>query len=295
MKAVLPAPKSAWIALAAALTAHVLLISLAATHKLENSFLRVWLLEGLAPLEKLVDRSIGGVRSFWDNYVDLRNLREENSILRADNKKLRLLRFEWREDILEVARLRRALEFAESGFDRSVVARVIGMDASPGRQTVRIDRGKSSGIAINHSVVTPDGVAGRVIVASPNVSIVQTLIDPDSAVGVLIGDGRQRALAKGNGSRYLELDYIREDDSALNEGDMVVTSGLDSVHQKGLPVGRIISIGPPDDGAHFRKVFIETSVDFGRLEEVLCILRPASVSAEDDSAAPAPLPGDPAR
>src|SRR5262245_41432820 len=129
MKAVLPAPKTAWVVLVAALTAHVLLISLAATHKTDTGLLRAWLLEGLAPLEKLVDQTIHGVSSLWTNYLYLRNLHEENVSLRAEVNQLKRLWVERREDILEAARLRRLVGFAESGEGKVVVARVIGKDA----------------------------------------------------------------------------------------------------------------------------------------------------------------------
>ncbi|HEX4999730.1 MAG TPA: rod shape-determining protein MreC [Terriglobia bacterium] len=271
MKTVLPAPKSAWIVLVTALSAHVLLISVAATHRTDTSLLRAWMLEILAPMEKLVDRTGEGVSGVWGAYVDLRGVYRQNARLQAEINDLRMKAAASREELLEAARLRRDLGFADSGIGKVVFSRVIGRDASTGRQTLTIDRGRSSGIETGQAVVTPDGVAGRIIVASNFASLVQTLVDVESAVGVLVGERRQQGIVRGNGSRFLELDYI-EDDTELKEGDILVTSGLDGVHQKGLPVGTIASVGPRDAGGLYPKVLIRPSVDFGRLEEVICVV-----------------------
>jgi rod shape-determining protein MreC len=54
-------------------------------------------------------------------------------------------------------------------------------------------------------------------------------------------------------------------------GDTVVSSGLDGVFLKGLPVGRVSDVIRPDSGI-FQEVSVTPYVDFERLEEVLVIL-----------------------
>jgi len=65
------------------------------------------------------------------------------------------------------------------------------------------------------------------------------------------------------------LDYI-DDDNDLKQGDAFLTSGLDRVYPKGLPVGTIVSIGPRR--GLLKTVDIRPSADLGRLEEVICIV-----------------------
>jgi rod shape-determining protein MreC len=286
MKTVLPASKTAWLTLAAALSAHVLLISLAATHPELTGILRAWLLDALAPIERVVDRTLSSVGNVWDGYLDLRRVREDNEELRAQNNRLQLRLMQHSEDLLEVVRLRRALGYADTAALTFVPSRIIGKDATTGRHTLTIDKGSSSGLELSTAVVTPDGVVGRVIeVPSKFAAIVQMLTDTQSAVGVLVGEGRQQGIVKGVGGRLLELDYI-EDYTDLKVNDPVVTSGLDMMYRKGLPVGTIIWIGSREEGGLLPKVLIQPAVDFGRLEEVLCVMQPPAASPADIAAEP---------
>jgi rod shape-determining protein MreC len=99
-------------------------------------------------------------------------------------------------------------------------------------------------------------------------SVVQLIIDSQSAVGIMVASSRQQGIIKGTGGRQLELDYI-DDDSDLKEGDQLITSGMDRVYPKGLPVGVIQSIG--ERRGLFKTVGIRPAVNLGRLEEVICV------------------------
>jgi rod shape-determining protein MreC len=148
------------------------------------------------------------------------------------------------------------------------VARVIGGD--PARnQTVTIDKGSAHGVKPDSAVITPAGVVGRVIQTSNFFSIVQLVIDSQSAVGVLLESTRRQGIVRGTGGRDLDLDYI-DDDNDLKQGDVFLTSGLDRIYPKGLPVGVILSVGPRR--GLLKTVQVRPSADLGRLEEVICIL-----------------------
>ena len=271
MRTVLPAPKSAWVALAAALVFHILSISVTANHRAGTSVLRTLLLDGLASIERLTDGAVSGVGGIWRGYVALVDLQAENGRLRKENERLRMQWTENREQLNEAARIRALAGFEAAGVGKTVVARVIGRDTSTGRQTLTLNRGQSSGIQKDTPVITPDGVVGRVVTAGQFSSIVQSITDAESAIGILAGDARQQGILKGNGARLLDLDYI-DDDSFLKAGDTFVTSGMDKIYPKGLPVGTAVTVGHPEDGGLFKKVTIRTAVDFGRLEEVLCVV-----------------------
>ena len=68
----------------------------------------------------------------------------------------------------------------------------------------------------------------------------------------------------------LDLDYI-DDDNDLKQGDMFLTSGLDRIYPKGLPLGVITLIGPRR--GLLKTVTIRPSADLGRLEEVICVIQ----------------------
>jgi len=105
--------------------------------------------------------------------------------------------------------------------------------------------------------------------------VVQLILDSQSGVGILVMPNRRVGVIKGNGGNELDLDYI-DDDSDLKVGDEMITSGEDRIYPKGLPVGVISSVGP--QRGLMKTVRIRPKVDFGRLEELLCIIeKPKSV------------------
>jgi len=285
--------RSGWIALASALIFHLGLLSLQTNQNGSPGFMRSWLLDTLVPGEKLVDRGFQGISGIWAGYVALVGTRDENQKLHAENQKLQMQIQRQDEAIREAARLRDYLNLAESGLGTMVTARVIGRDPSRSFQTVTIDKGQSSGIKLNDSVITPEGVVGRIISVGRASAVVQLITDTQSAVAAILRESRVQALFKGTGSRDLELDYI-DDDSGIRVNDEVLTSGLDQIHPKGLPLGIVKSVNP--GGELFKLVIVEPAADLTRLEEVLVVTEPAPTYEEAPPLTPNPaspsLPSD---
>src|SRR5438552_2904533 len=257
-----------WIALTIALVIQTGLISIQARRRIDTSFVRVWIMDSLAPMEKLVDRSSHGVLYVWDGYIALIGVHNQNQQLKHQVDELQMKLQQNREDLAELQRLRGLLSLPALDIGKTIVARVVGRD--PARsQTVTIDKGTAHGVKPDSAVITPSGVVGRVIHSSNFFSIVQLIVDPQSAVGVMLESSRRQGIVRGTGARDLDLDYI-DDDNDLKQGDTFLTSGLDRVYPKGLPVGTIVSIGPRR--GLLKTVDIRPSADLGRLEEVICIV-----------------------
>jgi rod shape-determining protein MreC len=280
------ARKPGWIALGSALVFHLLLLSLETSHRGQAGPVRGWLLDALVPGEKVVDRGFQGVRGLWDGYFALIGVHDENEKLHAENDQLRMQIQQQDEAVREAERLRGLLGLRGTGIGKLVAARVIGRP-SRSLQTVTIDKGESDGVRQNASVITPDGVVGRVIATGRASAVVQLITDAQSEVAVLFRESRVQALFKGTGGKDLELDYI-DDDSGIKEGDEVVTSGLDQVHPKGLPLATVTVVG--QKGELFKAISARPHVDMGRLEEVLIVTDPVKPSAELIKNTPAPRP-----
>ena len=265
--------KPTWVALAIALVIQTGLISIQGRRRINTSFVRVWILDSLAPLEKLVDRSTFGIHYVWESYVGLIGVHSENQRLKHQVDDLQMQLQQSREDIVELQRLRTVLSFPVSNIGKTIVARVIGRD--PARnQTVTIDKGAAHGVKPDSAVITPSGVVGRVIHTSNFFSIVQLIVDSQSAVGVLLESTRRQGIVRGTGGLDLDLDYI-DDDNDLKQGDVFLTSGLDRIYPKGLPVGVILSVGPRR--GLLKTVQIRPNADLGRLEEVICVIQQAQI------------------
>ena len=268
MRTVIDSKKPVWITLAVALVFNTLLLSAQTSKHFDTSFVRAWLLASLGPFEKVVDAGVEGMENLWTGYIYLIHVRRDNEKLLTENGQLRMVVSQNSEDALELARLRQLLDLRATPIGKTVVARVIGKDPSQGGQYMTIDKGSKSGIGRDATIITSDGVVGRVISSTDYISVVQLIIDSQSAVGFIVRSSRRLGILKGTGSAELEMEYI-DDDNDIKQGDELITSGQDQIYPKGISLGVVLSVGPRQ--GNFKVVRIRPSVNFGHLEEVLCM------------------------
>src|SRR5207244_1941215 len=109
-----------WIALAIALVIQTGLISIQARRRIDTGFVRVWILDSLAPVEKLVDRSTYGILYVWGRYIALIGTYDQNQALKHEVGDLQLKLQQNREEILELQRLKALLSFSASNTGKTV-------------------------------------------------------------------------------------------------------------------------------------------------------------------------------
>lgn len=228
------------------------------------------LLTVLMPLQAGMVRVADAASGVWDTFAEIGRLRVENAQLRTQVENLNREIAELREQASSAERLERLLEFRRELTYRATAARVIGRDASRWFTTLVIDRGSRDGVSRNAPVVTPDGVVGRVIEVTPMASRVLLISDSRSAVGVLIQQSRDAGVVEGVGGFRLHLKYLSRA-ARINEGDLVVTSGLGGVFPRGLVVGRIANV-IREEGELLQEAEVEPAAQLDRLEEMLILL-----------------------
>jgi rod shape-determining protein MreC len=261
--------KTVWFVLFAVLLGHVMLVKLPTEGRARAGVVRTLILDVLVPIEKVVDVSIHGVGSVWNNYFALLNTRRENETLRRQNSELRMDIDRNRGDVDEAERLRELFDLDPQVNGERVVARVIARDATIFRHAVTIDKGTAHGVHVDAAVITPDGVVGRVIHAAHWSSTVQLVSDPDSAVGVIVESSRVQGVVRGWDNGALRLEHV-DDSLDLQPGDWLITSGTDQIYPKGLPFGEVMDLGPVED--LMKTAIVYPAADLGRLEEVLCLI-----------------------
>jgi rod shape-determining protein MreC len=227
-------------------------------------------LAATSPLQQAFGWVIGGVSGGWTGYVDLRGVREENERLRGENQALNARVHSLTEAELQNTRLRQLLGYAEERTGDEVAARVIGVNPVSTLLSVRLDRGEDHGVVRGSSVVTTDGVVGRVVRTTGAWSDVVLVTDPNARTAVRVQRSRARATAAGmGGDRPLLLEnLLRTED--LVEGDVLLTSGTDGVFPPGLVVGTATELQARATGM-FQSADVVPAVDMTRLEEVLVL------------------------
>lgn len=234
-------------------------------------FVHKLVFEAAAPVQKAFSTVAGYVGDFQDEYVALRNVREENKQLWKALQEARQAANRNREALATNNRLRKLLEFKESMDLPMLAARIIGKDPSLWFRTVIVDRGSSDGVLKGMPVVNGDGVVGQVFNVSPNYSKVLLAIAPSSAIDVLLQKSRVRGILKGTGSLTYKLDYVLKTID-VQEGDHVVTAGYGGLFPPGMPVGVVSSVVKKRRGM-FLDIEVTPSVDFLTLEDLLIIER----------------------
>ena len=242
----------------------------------EVRLLRFWAAAAVTPIQKTLNWSVGTVGALKDDYLFLYNTRQENRELKAelDAAKIRIQELAARAD--EADRLARLLGLRERyALTPLVGAEVIGTAPSANLRTVMIGAGANKGLKPNMVVITPDGVAGKLDTVHPSSSVVLLFTDAKSGVGVRVADTRVYGVLKGNGSDICEMAYVPNEED-IQPGALLVTSGLDQIFPKGLPVGRVISAerGDPNQNVFFWTIEVEPVVPLARLEHVMILTAP---------------------
>lgn len=252
------------------LTGHGLLISSQVRTEQGHSALQGGVLGVLSPLQRGGQAVLSGFGSTWSKYVDLRGVEQDNRMLREKLTRLEQALWMERDIVASYDRMNRVLHLAERLPFESVVAEVIGLDASAWFRTITINRGSVDGIRINAPVIGPGGLVGRTVATGTNVAQVQLLSDRDCSVGALLVRGRGRGIVSGAGDTLLQMKYVSNLEDVV-VGDLIVTSGIDGMYPKGIAIGRVASVqnGP----RLFKVVAVEPAARLDRLEEVF-ILEP---------------------
>jgi len=117
-------------------------------------------------------------------------------------------------------------------------------------------------------VATYEGIVGRVYIVGDKNSEVILITDPLSAVDAYIHRNRARGVVKGTGDGCV-MEYI-ENNTDLNIGDKVISSGKDGFFPKGIFIGSVSKI---EKKGGFLRAYVSPNVGLDSLEEVLIILR----------------------
>jgi rod shape-determining protein MreC len=281
----IPSRHKSLVLLAGVILLQVLLLAVQIKRDSQGRLIRAWTVGAISPFERAGAHGVGSIRGAWNHYFALQNTSRENEQLKRENDGLKLQITQLQSKASEADRLAQLLNFRKLHMDVPMVgARVIGASAGTASQTIDIDRGERDGIKRNMGVITPDGVVGKIIESYANTAQVLLLTDKDSGVGALLADSRIQSPVGGTGEPLLIMKYIPNDD-AVNASERVVTSGMDRIFPRDLPVGTIVDIKP---GNPFKQIRVRPAANLERLEEVIVLLtlHPLEFKRESESANP---------
>ena len=235
---------------------------------------RVWIQAVASPVQGLSSRASGAGSGFIREIINFRSAAAENAQLKEKLFATELKLQNARQAAEENERLQGLLNLKQqTGYDQ-VTAHVIARDSSVWFNTVTLDRGSSSGVALNMPVVTAGGIVGRVIAVSPWTAQVMMVTDEKAAAGAIVGQldssgalGSVRGTGEGG---LIEMRYV-SGLQQVNVGDLILTTGQDGIYPPGLNVGEVVDV-KRGTATQPHQIFIKPGANLDQLKEVAVLL-----------------------
>ncbi len=209
--------------------------------------------------------------------------------LRAENDSLRTELLIHKRELQKMAslaaenvRLRQLLNSAEMIKDRVLIAELIGVSPDPLEHTVIVNKGSEDGVYLGQPLLDAEGLMGQVVSVGTKASKVLLITDSTHALPVQINRNGVRLIAEGTGNLYqLTLRHVFSTVD-IQEGDLLVSSGLGQRFPAGYPVAVVEKI-TYDPGEPFAQVIARPMARLNRSRHVLLVFdRPVGFTPPDE-------------
>ncbi len=228
-------------------------------------------LEVTGPIESFLTSIGRSVSGFFQSYVFLVRLEEENKNLRNVIARQEKQIAQLNEYKVAALRLTALLGMRQAHPLLTMkVATIIAWDPSPWNRQITIDLGSDDGVASGQAVLHDTGVVGRVVETSANYARVLLITDFDNSVDSFLQRTRNVGILAGQGAKPLALQYVPKD-ADVRPGDVVITSGLDGFFPRGLTLG-VVSRVNRQSPELFMGIDVRSAVTFDSLEEVMVVV-----------------------
>lgn len=234
-----------------------------------------------AVLGRAFSTPINAINRFFSNVNTLQDTFEENQRLKQEIDQIAEIQAEISTLKADNERLKEELDLQATLTDFTyLTGSVIARNPDMWIDQVIIDRGSSDGLEIGMSVMSNNGLAGRVTDVNPTSSKVTLLTTTDdtavlTSAEIILEDETVFGVINGYDTRrnQLIMDQIIAE-SEIELGTDVVTSGMGGLVPRGLLVGTVAEVALDSHGLG-QRVFIEPATNFKDIRYVTIINRQA--------------------
>lgn len=228
------------------------------------------------PLQKVVYSINNKIKGSLDFLLNFSKIKQENEELTKENIELQNKLLEYDKLKEENDRLREVLNFKNSKDNYSYVGtNIIGYSGESFSNGYIIDKGENDGILKGMVVISDKGLVGQVTSTGSNWAIVESLLNENIAVSVMVNSTRETTgILEGyvtrSNSGLTKVTNLPLD-SEIKEGDVIVTSGLGQIYPKEIRIGEVISV-ESDEIKSMKTAIVKPYVDFDKLEDLFIII-----------------------
>jgi len=142
----------------------------------------------------------------------------------------------------ENRQLRNLLALPQRAEPAAQAAEIVYAERDVFKRKVLIDKGANANVQTGQIVIDDVGIVGQITRTYPWLSEVTLITEKDHAVPVQVLRNGLRTIVFGAGdTSQLSLRYMPIS-SDIQDGDMLVTSGIDGLYPPGMPVARVVKI-----------------------------------------------------
>ena len=216
-----------------------------------------------------------GLSNFFKKYLFLLELREKNTALRQENRKLRVKQQLFENVVRENERLKNIIDFPINQKNQLLAGKIISADLLSKNHLFVINKGRSHGVKKMMGVVHPEGVVGYIFRTSPHSSQVITLLHPLSSLPVRNRNSRVKGLIMPAEKNQFLFDFwqteLFEDQAQkkFKAGDFIITVKSEQF-PPGFLVGQVLPFSYSNSNFD---VYVKPFVSFDALEEVFVVLK----------------------
>ena len=172
----------------------------------------------------------------------------------------------------ENKRLHELLDSKPKTEDTFVLAEIVAENPDPFKHRIIINKGSKDNVRINQTVADARGIIGHVIRDQIFGSEVLLITDPEHAIPIEVARTGLRSIALGIGSyEEIQLSYLAVN-ADIQEGDILLTSGLGEQYPAGYPVAVIDKVSA-QKGESFLEIRAKPFAKLRNINEVWVIER----------------------
>lgn len=225
----------------------------------------------LSPFTGAMVKTVGWFSGVEGTIAQIKNGYADNERLKEENRNLTGMLGDYEDLKKENDLLRKQLQVSSSAKLNLLLANVVSFDPLLGFSAALIDKGVRDGVALGMPVVRPgNALVGKISEVYAGFSRVTLISDPDIKVSVKSAGSDTGGVLSGAVGNMLLFDLI-EKGAPLNQGDLVVTSGLDGTYPKNLVVGWVKEVVSSEVGI-FKQAYL-TPVYAGFAETQVFVIR----------------------
>lgn len=222
----------------------------------------------VAPLQYLVDAPVRAVGWVGQNISSRTALIDNNMQLRYSNMRLQAQLQKLLILQKENSQLRQLLKSSPRNDTKVIAAQILAVNSSEYRSIVVLNKGSNDKVYVGQPVLDAYGLMGQVIEVNSDSSRVLLINDATSGIPVQNNRTGERTILVGNNA-FTPLSLINlPNNSDIEQGDLLVTSGLAGRFAEGYPVAKVTSI-ESHDSASFMTIKAQPVAKLNRSRLVL--------------------------